>query len=119
MPEEQFERLGAALVSARKGRGFTQERLSDVSGVSVRYISKIEHGKVNPSYEVLGKLEKALGVSFDLFLNPATGQEEEMLQDIIRLYKACSLSGKRLIAATTRALANELMETTLGEQGKK
>lgn len=119
MPEEQFERLGAALKSALKGRGFTQERLSDVSGVSVRYISRIEHGNVNPSYEVLGKLEKALGVSFDSFLEPATDREEEMLQDINKLYRACTSTGKRLIAATVRALANELMETKLEHQEEK
>lgn len=119
MPEEQFERLGAALVNARKARGFIQERLSDVAGVSVRYISRIEHGKVNPSYDILGKLEKALGVSFDSFLNPATEQEEEMLQDIINLYRACPSNGKRLIAATIRALANELMDTKLEQQEKQ
>ena len=37
-------------------RGFTQERLSDVSGVSVRHIAKIEKGVINPSFDILEKL---------------------------------------------------------------
>lgn len=119
MPEGDFTRLGNAMRSARKSRGFTQERLSDVSGVSVRHIAKIEKGVINPSFDVLEKLITALGTSFDAFFNPVTNQEAMELQEIVSLYKACPSNGKRLIAATTRALANELMDTNLEQNFKK
>lgn len=111
MPEGDFTKLGNAMRNARKSRGFTQERLSDVSGVSVRHIAKIEKGVINPSFDILEKLITALGTSFDAFYNPATEKDAAELQEIACLYKACPANGKRLIAATTRALVNELMET--------
>lgn len=119
MPEGDFTRLGNAMRNARKSRGFTQERLSDVSGVSVRHIAKIEKGVINPSFDILEKLITALGTSFDAFYNPASDKEAAELQEIVGLYKACPPSGKRLIAATARALANELMDTNLETESNK
>ena len=61
----------------------------------------------------------AIGTSFDAFYNPATDKEAAELQEIVSLYKACPPDGKRLIAATTRALANELMDTNLEHESNK
>lgn len=119
MPEGDFSKLGNAMRNARKSRGFTQERLSDVSGVSVRHMAKIEKGVINPSFDILEKLITALGTSFDAFYNPATDKETAELQEIVSLYKACPPNGKRLIAATTRALANELMDTNMEHESNK
>lgn len=119
MPEGDFTRLGNAMRNARKSRGFTQERLSDTSGVSVRHIAKIEKGAINPSFDILEKLITALGTSFDVFYNPTTDKEAAELQEIVSLYKACPPSGKRLIVATTRALANELMDAKLEHGSNK
>ena len=76
--------------NARKSRGFTQERLSDVSGVSVRHIAKIEKGVINPSFDILEKLITALGTSFDAFYNPASDKEAAELQEIVGLYRVHS-----------------------------
>lgn len=119
MPENYLIRLGNAMRNARKSRGFTQERLSDVSGVSVRHIAKIEKGDVNPSFDIMEKLITALGTSFDAFYNPASDKEAAELQEIVGLYKACPPSGKWLIAVTTRAVANELMDTNLETESNK
>ena len=86
MPEGDFTKLGNAMRNARKSRGFTQERLSDVSGVSVRHIAKIEKGVINPSFDILEKLITALGTSFDAFYNPATEKDASELQEIVCLY---------------------------------
>ncbi|KUE76723.1 hypothetical protein ASJ35_06855 [Ruthenibacterium lactatiformans] len=119
MPEIDLSKLGNAMRNARKSRGFTQERLSDVSGVSVRHIAKIEKGEVNPSFDIMEKLITALGTSFDAFYNPASDKEAIELQEVVGLYKACPPIGKRLIAATARALANELMDTNLEPESEK
>lgn len=119
MPEDDFTRLGNAMRKARKSRGFTQERLSDVSGVSVRHIAKIEKGVINPSFDILEKLITALGTSFDAFYNPATDKETAEIQEIISLYRACPPDGKRLIVAATRALVNELMDTNLEQESEQ
>ena len=48
------------LASIREARGLTQEDLSDLTGFSQSYISKIEAGKANPSLDTILKIAKAL-----------------------------------------------------------
>lgn len=119
MPDNDLSVLGKRLRKVRKERGFTQERLSEASGVSVRHIAKIEKGVINPSYEILSALVTAMGVTFDAILSPTTEQEDAEIQEIIGLYKACPDDGRRLILATTRALANELMDIDMRNKFKK
>ena len=119
MPEDILSVLGSRLRKARNDRDFTQERLSDVSGVSARHIANIEKGDVNPSFEILHTLIKALGVSFDSIFDPADEQLETDIQEITGLYRACPEQGRRLILVSIRAMARELMDTNTGQQPKK
>lgn len=95
---------------ARKERGFTQEQLSDQSGISVRHIAKIEKGAINPSFEVLSALIAALGTSFYVVLCPADTPDEADLQELVSLYRACPPCGRRVVLAAVRAMTKELTE---------
>ena len=110
MLNKNLAELGARLRTARNSRGFTLDQLSDRSGYSSRHIANIEKGDVNPSFEVLSNLVKALGVSFDTVFDPADEQMEAEIQEITGLYRACPEQGRRLILASTRAMAHELMD---------
>lgn len=114
MPNDVLTVLGARLKAARKERDLTQERLAELSGRSVRHIAKIEKGEVNPSFEALSTLVKALGVSFDSIFDPASEQVEAEIQEITGLYRACPEQGQRLILAAVRAMAKEMMDTEQG-----
>ncbi len=98
--------------TARNSRGFTLDQLSDRSGYSSRHIANIEKGDVNPSFEVLFNLVKALGVSFDTVFDPADEQMEVEIQEIAGLYRACPEQGRRLILIAIRAMAHEMMDTS-------
>ena len=50
-----------AIIEARTSSGLTQEELSRKSGINQANISKLEHGKANPSVSTLQKLAKGLG----------------------------------------------------------
>ena len=113
MPSMNLVELGARLRTARNSRGFTLDQLSDRSGYSSRHIANIEKGDVNPSFEVLSNLVKALGVSFDAVFDPADEQMEAEIQEITGLYRACPEQGRRLILASTRAMAHELMDNSI------
>lgn len=52
----------------RKERGVTQETLSDISGVSLRAIKKIETGKGNPTFKTLKNIFDALGFEIAITL---------------------------------------------------
>ena len=113
MPNDVLFILGARLKAARKGRDLTQERLAELSGLSARHIANIEKGDVNPSFEALRTLVKTLGVSFDSIFDPAEEQVEAEIQEISGLYRACPEQGRRLILASTRAMAHELMDVAI------
>jgi len=110
MPKKGSSVLGAKLKQARKDRHFTQEKLAEMANLSTRHIANIEKGDVNPSFEVLSTLTKALGVSFDSIFDPAGEQVEAEIQEITGLYRACPEEVRRLILVSTRAVAREVLE---------
>ena len=63
--------MGFRLKKARLDQKLTYDELSEMSGVSSRYIKEIEnHGNI-PSLEKLGQLIRALHISADPFFYPA------------------------------------------------
>lgn len=113
MPNDVLSVLGARLRKARNDRDFTQEQLADITGLSARHIANVEKGDVNPSFEVLSTLVKALGISFDAIFDPADEQVETEIQEIAGLYRLCPEQGRRLILVSIRSMAHELMDAGL------
>ena len=62
------EKLGKNVKKAREKLGLTQEELAEKVGIHVSYVSRIERGKVNPSYDILENLAKVLKVKYSAFL---------------------------------------------------
>lgn len=58
-----LSRLRNAVSFARKRAGLTQEELAERAGIDRTYLSEIERGQANPTYQVLVRLSEALGVS--------------------------------------------------------
>ena len=62
------EALGAAIRERRKGLGYTLSKMSELTGVSLGYLSQIELGKNSASIETLYRICLALGIKMsDLF----------------------------------------------------
>jgi transcriptional regulator with XRE-family HTH domain len=59
---------GKNLKRLRTRRGYSLDRLADLSGVSRAMIGQIESGKSSPTISLLWKLATALGVEFDHLL---------------------------------------------------
>lgn len=112
MPNDVLSVLGAQLRKARNERGYSQERLAEITNLSARHIANIEKGDVNPSFEVLSTLVKTLGISFDSIFNPACEQVDAEIQEITGLYQKCPRCGQRLILAAVRAMVNDLMSSS-------
>ena len=110
MPNDVLINGGARLRALRKERGYTQERLAELTKLSTRHIAGIEKGEANPSFEVLYTITTVLGVSFDVIFNPADEQVEREIQEITGLYRACPEQGRRLILASIRAMVHELTD---------
>ena len=110
MPNDVLVKGGARLRALRKERGYTQERLAELTKLSTRHVAGIEKGEANPSFEVLYTIITALGTSFDAIFNPADEQMEREVQEVAGLYRACPEQGRRIILASIRAMAQELMD---------
>lgn len=53
----------------RNKQGFTQEKLSELTGISTDYLSEIERGKKTPSFKRIDLIAKALNVEvYELFM---------------------------------------------------
>lgn len=110
MPDEKLIKLGMKMKNRRLDRHLTQENVSDASGVTVRTISKIERGEMNPSFEILSALVPVLGMSFDSLFVSEEDQQDEGVQELISLYKSSPKNGRHLIVETVRTLSNELTD---------
>lgn len=60
-------KCGARIRSIRKKKGLSAEVLSELSGVSEGYITKVERGEKSPTLSVLSKLANALEVHIVTF----------------------------------------------------
>lgn len=54
--------FGVKLRNARKEKGFTQADVAKAAGINTNYYACIERGEVNPSYEKIQSIAKALKV---------------------------------------------------------
>ncbi|CAM2952577.1 helix-turn-helix transcriptional regulator [Hathewaya histolytica] len=61
--------IGKKLKGLRNSKGYTLKKLSDLSGISVSFISDIENGRRNPSIENLQKICNALSVDISYFFD--------------------------------------------------
>ncbi len=78
--------IGVRMKSLRRGRGLTQERVAERTGLSVNYLSRIERGLENPTLDTLLGLAKALKVEpLDLFTFEHEADPRRLRQSLVRL----------------------------------
>jgi len=62
-PVDDDQRIAASIRSYRLRRNLTLAQLSELSGISVAHLSRLENGQRTPSVRLLLQLARALGVS--------------------------------------------------------
>lgn len=73
--------LAARIKSARNGRGFTLERVAEISGLGKGLLSKVENFRVTPSLPTLARITEALGLTMSELLD---GLDSKPLISIVR-----------------------------------
>ncbi len=58
------DQLGKTIKKARKQAKLTQVEVAGKAGVHVNYYARIERGEVNPSFEILESIARALKTKF-------------------------------------------------------
>ena len=95
-------RVGANIQRARERAGLTQDRLSELIGVTPNHISAIERGVYGISMETLQKLCLALDVGADFLLFGDMPVKEELL--LAKRIAEVSPKNKELVISGITAL---------------
>ena len=64
-----------AIRNARRSKGYTQEQLAKLMGVSQGAITQWETGVTHPSFALIPKLAGVLGISIDELVRGAIGDD--------------------------------------------
>lgn len=117
--------LGNRIRAYRRDRGWTLARLAEATGVAISTLSKIEHGKMSPTYDKLVQLSRGMGVDLAALFGaaPPAGSGEWpwavtrrgeghplSTRNYDYRYLAATQSGKRIIPSLGRVKARSLAE---------
>ena len=95
--------LGAVIKTARQEKGLTQENLAEKAGIGLRHMMAIENEGSYPSYGVLYKLIRELGISADSIFYPDKQAANPRIDDIIRMLPNCDQRSIKIIRAAVKA----------------
>lgn len=96
--------LGSILKSARKDRGLTREQLAEIINITPRYLMSIENESKKPSYDILFKLIRELGITSDTIFYPENQKTNTKTEQLIRLLYLCNERELNIVTATVNAL---------------
>ncbi len=106
-----YKLLGTRICEWRNRMTITQEDLSFFTGISIPYISEIEHGKKRPSLEIIVSIADALGITVDELLS---GNQQSSMNDyqtdIDYLLFDCTPDEKQFIYEMLRALKSSIRQ---------
>ena len=108
MPNVDLVRFGQIICKARMERHLTQEQLAEAAGISKKYVSGIENGKNNLSYNVLYKLVSALQIPAESLFYPSDDDRKEDENKLALYYRNCPEKDRELLVRMTSHLVDEL-----------
>ena len=104
MELNSFDRIGGVLKAARKEKGLTREQLSEIINITPRYLMSIENENKKPSYDVLFRLVRQLGISADTIFYPENQHPDIKIEQLVRLLYLCDDRELNIASATIKAL---------------
>ena len=99
--------LGKRINIARKDRGLTADKLSELCHINATYLRQIEGGKKMPSLAVFIDICNALNISPDYLLQDLLAENEVTdIKELAALWKCTSPGQQKLAAAMIRSVLN-------------
>lgn len=93
--------IGAQVLRSRRGLGLTSTQLAAKVGISVSYLSKIEHGKIAPSLSTLQLLARSLYKPIASFLVETKMSSTHHFDDFTIRWHRSPLSNALPLGATS------------------
>ncbi|WP_277668610.1 helix-turn-helix domain-containing protein [Caproiciproducens galactitolivorans] len=96
--------LGNILKAARKSKGFTREIFAEMMGITPRYLSSLENENKKPSYDLLYRLIRKLGISADMVFYPESESTSGEIEQLTRMLSLCDQQDLNIVNATLTAI---------------
>lgn len=121
MSDDLSELLGRRVADLRHARGLSQERLAELVGVDVTYISRLERASgLNATLAKLVGIAEALGVPVhSLLLDPADGGDTSIPAALVRAVQPLSKHDLGLVVHVAEHLADGARSTSKAAPRKK
>ena len=104
--------LGRNIYRARRDKGLSSDKLSELCNVTPSYLRQVEAGSKTPSLPLFVELCNQLGVSPSVLMAGVVSDElDSNYDDLIRLCHAAKPSQIKLIHALIEAAINSIGET--------
>lgn len=104
--EFEVHELGGILKAARLGKNLTREKLAEKVGTGYRHLMGIENKHKTPSFNLLFRLIRELGIPADTFFYPERGADNSEKEQLVRTIQLCGDKEIRIVSA----LLNELLD---------
>jgi len=101
---KDLDKLGDILKTARKNNNLTREQLAEKLRITPRYLMSIENENKKPSYNVLFRLIRELGISADTIFFPEDKCANTEVEQLTRLLRLCNERDLKIATATVKAL---------------
>lgn len=97
--------FGVRIKHLRKQRGLTQEKLAEKMSISSNYLSGLERGTENPTFDLLIRLSDALKVEmWELFDFKHESSQRELIEMMNKLVKEGGENQLRLAVKILKAI---------------
>lgn len=104
-----YKAIGKRIKIARINADMTQERLSDLLGISPSHMSNIETGTTRVSLTTIVKIANTLSVSLDdLLCDSVTHARPQFERDIQQVLDGCSDYEIRVVADVARSVVDAM-----------
>ena len=90
-----YKLIGTRIKEKRTKAKLTQEYVSEKTGITAVYLSKIENGKVKPTIDTLSAICDTVNCDIgSVLLNSASESDQYQNETVVRLFRACSAEVK-------------------------
>lgn len=110
MPEKTLKKLGNSIREHRKLKGYSQQELSEITGISRRHIANIENGVANASFEIITILVRELNISLDtIVFTYQSDYQNEIIKSLTIQLSKCNKVQQKIIYKSINCLINEFI----------
>ena len=103
--------IGLRIRAARKRKGYTQEKMAEMTGMSSQHLSNIENAKTKLSLRVIIAISNCLDVTVDSLLCDVINRSEVVLaNELQEIFDACDTEQKRLVIQIVKSSSQALQQ---------